>query len=112
MISQGYLRSQFDDCIYFQRFADDSFVILLLYVDDMLIASHDVSKIAKLKAQLRSEFEMKELGAAQKILGMEIWRDRHAGKLFLSQKKYVENVLNRFQHGKLQSCLDSISCTF
>ncbi|MDV3181238.1 MAG: reverse transcriptase domain-containing protein, partial [Candidatus Phytoplasma australasiaticum] len=96
MINQGYMRSQFDDCIYFQKFDDGSFIYLLLYVDDMLITSRNMSLIAKLKAQLSSEFEMKELGAAQKILGMEIWRDRHAGKLFLSQKKYVEKVLNRF----------------
>ena len=39
---------------------------------------------------------MKELGAAKKILGMDISRDRQAGKLFLSQNKYIEKVLDRF----------------
>src|ERR1044072_3633073 len=39
---------------------------------------------------------MKELGAAKKILGMEILRDRSAKKLWLSQKNYVEDVLKRF----------------
>ena len=37
MIGQGYCRSQFDDCIYFQTFQDGSFIYLLLYVDDMLM---------------------------------------------------------------------------
>jgi len=32
---------------------------------------------------------MKELGAAKKILSMEIRRDRQAGKLFLSQQRYI-----------------------
>jgi len=50
----------------------------------------------KLKTQLSNEFEMKELGAAKKILGMEIRRDRQAGKLFLSQQRYIEKVLDRF----------------
>ena len=96
MLGQGYSRSQYDDCIYFQQFPDGTFIYLLLYVDDMLIASRDKSSIRKLKAQLNSEFEMKELGAAKKILGMEIHRNRQAGKLFLSQQKYIERLLDRF----------------
>jgi len=39
---------------------------------------------------------MKDLGAAKKILGIEIHRDRKARKLYLSQKKYHEKVLYRF----------------
>jgi len=52
----------------------------------MLIAAKDKNEIAKLKAWLNNEFEMKDLGAAKKILGMEIIRERHVGKLYLSQK--------------------------
>jgi len=47
----------------------------------MLIASKDKSLISKLKSQLSNEFEMKNLGANKKILGMEIHRDRKANKL-------------------------------
>jgi hypothetical protein len=39
---------------------------------------------------------MKDLGAAKHILGMEIHRDRKIGKLWLSQQKYVEKVLEKF----------------
>ena len=39
---------------------------------------------------------MKDLGAAKKILGMEILRDRVAGRLSLSHKGYIEKVLPRF----------------
>jgi hypothetical protein len=62
-----------------------SAIYLLLYVDDMLIAAKDKSEIAKLKAQLNLEFEMKDLGAAKKILGVEIIRYRKSGMLYLSQ---------------------------
>nr|GMD09354.1 Retrovirus-related Pol polyprotein from transposon TNT 1-94 [Ipomoea batatas] len=62
----------------------------------MLIASPNMSLVEKLKSQLSNEFGMKDLGVAKKILGMEIHRDRKAGKLYLSQKKYVEKVLDRF----------------
>ena len=39
---------------------------------------------------------MKDLGKAQKILGMEITKGRQSKKLFLSQKEYLKRVLNRF----------------
>ena len=48
---------------------------------------------------------MKDLGAAKKKLGMEIHRDQKVGKLYLSQKNYIEKVLERFgrQGSKLVS---------
>ncbi|KAG8472415.1 hypothetical protein CXB51_035361 [Gossypium anomalum] len=76
--------------------SDGSFVYLLLYIDDMLIAAKDKGEIRKVKAQLSEEFEMKDLGPAKKILGIEILRDIKASKLYLSQKGYIEKVLCRF----------------
>nr|GEU41699.1 putative reverse transcriptase domain-containing protein [Tanacetum cinerariifolium] len=52
--------------------------------------------INDLKALLKIEFEMKDVGVAKKILGMEIWRDRKAGWLWVSHEKYVEKVLQEF----------------
>jgi len=51
-------------------------VILLLYVDDILIASNSKSEVEKLKYELSREFEMKDLGAANRKLGIEIKQDR------------------------------------
>ncbi|KAG8474611.1 hypothetical protein CXB51_031247 [Gossypium anomalum] len=79
-----------------EKNSDGSFVYLLLYVDDMLIAAKDKGEIRKVKTQLSEEFEMKDLGPAKKILGVEIIRDRKASKLYLSQKGYIEKVLCRF----------------
>jgi len=61
----------------------------------MLIASKNRSTIDKLKKDSSSEFEMKDLGKA-KVLGMEIERDRRSGKVSLTQKRYLQNVLQRF----------------
>uniref|UniRef100_A0A3Q7GSI5 Reverse transcriptase Ty1/copia-type domain-containing protein n=1 Tax=Solanum lycopersicum TaxID=4081 RepID=A0A3Q7GSI5_SOLLC len=62
----------------------------------MLIAAKKKYDIQKLKGLLSAEFEMKDLGAARKILGMEIIRDRERRKLFLSQRSYIQKVLARF----------------
>jgi hypothetical protein len=75
MLSNGFQRSQYDSCVYL-KFVNGSPTYLLLYVDHMLIASKSMKEITVLKPQLSSEFDMKDLGAANKILGMEIVRDK------------------------------------
>ena len=59
----------------------------------MLLAGSSGEEINKLKEMLKAEFDMKDLGPAQKILGMEIERE---GLLKLSQCSYLEKVLQRF----------------
>ncbi|KAH9699198.1 Integrase catalytic domain-containing protein [Citrus sinensis] len=53
-------------------------------------------QIQELKAQLAREFEMKDLGLANKILGMQIHRDKNNKKIWLSQKNYLKKILRRF----------------
>jgi hypothetical protein len=62
----------------------------------MLIATKTIVEVNKLKVLLSTEFDMKDLGAAKKILGMEIRRDKNAKRLWLSQASYVKKVLERF----------------
>jgi hypothetical protein len=50
-----------------------------------------------LKKKLANSFAMKDLGAAKKILGMRITRDRKNRKLTLSQGEYIKKVLERFR---------------
>ncbi|GJV77739.1 ribonuclease H-like domain-containing protein [Tanacetum coccineum] len=76
MINNGFSRINYDSCVYFKEFAPGMYIYLLLYVDDMLIAWKSKSEIEYTKGLLRKEFDMKELGHARKILGMEIVRDR------------------------------------
>jgi len=95
MLSHGFKRSKYDSYVYIKH-VNGSPIYLLLYVDDMLIAAKSKIEITKLKRLLSSEFEMKDLGSAKKILGMEISRDRKSGLLFLSQQNYIKKVLQRF----------------
>ena len=84
MASQNFVRSEYDHCLYFKSLKNGLFIILVLYVDDMLVASKNMAEINKLKAQLAKAFDMKDLGAEKQILGIEIHRDREHGKLWLS----------------------------
>ena len=111
MIGEGYTRCQYNNCVYFQQ-SGGSFIYLLLYVDDMLIASKDKFLTDKLKSQLSDEFEMKDLGTAKKILGIKIHRDQKAGKLYLSQRKYLEKVLDRFNMDNCKSISNPLTAHF
>jgi len=72
-------------------------------MDDMLITTRNKTHVQKLKAQLKKEFDIKNLGEAKKILGIEITRDRSSGRLWLSQENYVLKVLERFNMAEVRS---------
>ena len=98
MIRIGNKRCEYDFYVYVKSLDDESsFIFLLLYVDDMLIAAKSMVEVNKLKSLLSKEFDMKDLGAAKKILGMEIHRDKASGRLWLSQHSYVKRMLERFK---------------
>ena len=68
----------------------------------MLIAARNKIHVQKRKVQLKKEFNMKDLGEAKKILGMEITRDRGSCKLYLSQENYIFKVLERFNMAEVR----------
>ena len=84
--AQGYTRSEYDQCVYFKKNNEGVYVYMLLYVDEILIASVDKAQVDRLKRFLSSEFEMKDRGDAKKILGMEILKNRETDELWISQK--------------------------
>ena len=88
-----------DNCIYI-KVKGSKFIILVLYVDDILLACNDNNMLHETKRFLSSKFDMKDLGEASYILGIEIHRDRSIGVLSRSQKSYIEKVLNRFNMSK------------
>ena len=80
MIQIGYRCCEYDCCVYAKCLDDGSFIFLLLYVDDMLIAAKNWHDVIELKALFVKELFMKDLCATKKILGMEIYRDRGSRK--------------------------------
>ena len=67
--------------------------LLLLYVDDMLITGDDPQYIAFVKARLSDQFLMSDLGPLRYFLGIEF--SSTAEGFFLSQEKYIQDLLDR-----------------
>ena len=93
--SNGFEVNMVDDCVY-HKFSGSKLIFLILYVDDILLASSDIGLLHDTKKFLTKNFEMKDLGDASFVLGIQILRDRSRDILGLSQKSYIEKVLDRF----------------
>ena len=75
--------------------------VILLYVDDMLIASNDRDELSEIKIRLSNTFEMKDLGEPTSFLGISIVRNHNEKSLVIHQANYIENILERFN---MQDC--------
>ena len=91
----GY--TQMPECTYFaDEGGNQTEIILILYVDDLLLMGNDLSMINKIKKKLGEAYHMKDLGAAQSYLGIRITRDRAHQRIWIDQEAYIDSALKRF----------------
>ena len=101
--SQGYIQGGADGCIYVKIVPgeNNSFLIFVVYVDDLLPISNDTEMLKKEKAVLCEKYEMTDNGEADYLLGMVIKRDRTSRTLTMSQPTYLRDMLKKF---RMENC--------
>jgi len=99
IMSFGFEKNIIDRCIYL-KVCWSKFIFLILYVDDILLATNDIGLLSEIKKFLSNNFEMKDMDETYYVIGIEIFRDRSQGLLGLSQKAYINKVLERFRIDK------------
>ena len=82
--SYGFTQLEDEPCVY-KMIHEGIMVFLILYVDDILLIGNDVGKLFEVKVWLAKQFDMKDLGEAAYVLGIQIFRDRKNKYLALSQ---------------------------
>jgi hypothetical protein len=95
MLSNAYVINGADKCIY-SKFNNNESVVICLYVDDLLIFGTSLDVVHDTKRFLGSNFDMKDIGEANVILGIKILRNNDC--ITLSQSHYVEKVVKRFEN--------------
>jgi len=90
MQKQGYVRLQLDHCVYIYRVSKD-FVIITVWVDDMLLFATTIKLKDKAKTDIEAEWEITDLGEPSKIVGIKITRTPDA--IAISSSKYIESIL-------------------
>ena len=93
MLAIDFKINECDKCVYVKD-TENSYAILCLYVDDMLIIGSDDKMVKSTKAMLNARFDIKDMGLADVILGVKILRTSDG--LVLSQTHYVDKILNKF----------------
>ncbi|CAN1141195.1 Retrovirus-related Pol polyprotein from transposon TNT 1-94 [Linum perenne] len=101
ILGQGFAQSKNDPSLFIKNSAQ-GITILLIYVDDMVLTGDDSDGIALIKTALQENFKLKDLGNLSYFLGLEI--QRSAKGLFLSQKKYIDDLLDSARHGDCSPC--------
>ena len=91
----GFDQNVDEPCVY-KYIKDKRVVFLVLYVDDILLIVNNVELLSNIKMWLDNQFQMKDLGEASCVLGIQIFRDRKNKLLAWSQASYIDKVLIKF----------------
>jgi transposase InsO family protein len=95
MKKRNFIQNRADDCMYHNR-EGGRWISVVIYVDDILIVA-DTSENAKwTKNLISAEFKITDLGDAKYYLGVEIVRDREKRIVYLNQRKYVDDITEKF----------------
>ena len=93
MITNGFRINECDKCVYIKD-TENGYVILCLYVDNILIVGSNDKMIKSTKNMLNSKFGMKDMGLADVILEIKITRTSE--DIILNQSHYVDKILEKF----------------
>ena len=91
LLQHGFLQSKANYSLFTKQLGA-SFVALLVYVDDILIANNDPQSVANMKVVLDKQFKLKDMGNLKYFLGLEVARFEKG--ISLCQRKYVLEVIN------------------
>ncbi|CAI7896684.1 unnamed protein product [Closterium sp. NIES-54] len=92
----GWSKSQVDEALYFRAGDNGVACWVLVYVDDLLVASSSTAMLKELNELLEAAFELRDISPVGKYLGLKIVRDRPTWKLWPHQQSYVDKQRRRF----------------
>lgn len=96
LIKIGAKNNSSDPCVYIYGDNKQDTVTLLIYVDDLILASKSINKLMELKTKLKTEFCMTDLGPLSQILGINVRREEATGRIKLNQREYIKELISRF----------------
>lgn len=99
--STGFVEAKADTSLFIYRRGSDV-AYLLLYVDDIVLTASSAQLLRWTISALQSEFSMKDLGELHHFLGVSV--SRHSSGLFLSQRQYCLEILERAGMSDCKPC--------
>ncbi|GLI62156.1 hypothetical protein VaNZ11_004728 [Volvox africanus] len=97
LIQMGFEVSNANPSLYIRRDLDGQIcTYLLVYVDDVLIASHDEQTVLEVKEEIKQLYECRDMGEAEVFWGLVIKRDRETHTLTVSQEHMIHELIERY----------------
>ncbi|KAG3120667.1 hypothetical protein PI125_g1003 [Phytophthora idaei] len=101
LTGRRWRRCTTEPCLYVYT-EDGVTAILLVYVDDLILATNDEKCKVEFSQALNTKYGIKDQGRLHEYLGIQVdWTNEGA---FLHQVKYAKDVLNRFGFGDARGC--------
>ena len=92
--SYGFNQTQANYTRFYKHIGNDKVVVLIVYVDDIILAGNDETRLTFLKRKLANDFQIKDLGTLKYFLGMKYVGSKSG---IVNQRKYILDLLkNRF----------------
>jgi Reverse transcriptase (RNA-dependent DNA polymerase) len=81
--------------MYFMRTAEGLLFLLVLYVDDILMACQDATEVDRVMELLNRQYQIRDMGLPDQFLGVHI-KQCEDGAIELAQSTYIDEVCMRF----------------
>jgi len=101
------MRSENEPTLYVKKEGKNDFIIICLYVDDIIYTSSSIFLVDEFKSQMMNEFEMSDMGLLHYFLGLEVYQTEDG--IFISQRKYASDLLNKFGMSNCKSAATPIN---
>ncbi|GJR69075.1 putative ribonuclease H-like domain-containing protein [Tanacetum coccineum] len=93
LLKHGYRRGAIDKTLFIKKDRRD-IMLVQVYVDDIIFGSTKSSMVKDFEDLMQKEFKMSSMGELTFFLGLQVKQSN--GGIFLSQDKYVKDILNKF----------------
>ncbi|CAI7915676.1 unnamed protein product [Closterium sp. NIES-54] len=95
LLAGGFKKSECDHSLFLLQ-EKELFLMLLVYVDDILLFSKSSEMIEHVEEMLEMQFKCSKMGDVKYYLGMHVERDLDKGVLRLHQRKYCEGLAEKY----------------
>ena len=95
LLSCNFNQCLSDECLYVSPLPNGKRLFVLIYVDDVIIATNSKTALDALKTRIQQKFKVKINGPLKCFLNIEINRDRLKRKIYLSQEQYTTEILEQ-----------------
>nr|GEX46863.1 putative ribonuclease H-like domain-containing protein [Tanacetum cinerariifolium] len=105
LFTNGFQRGIINQTLFIRKHKGD-FLLVQVYVDDIIYGSSNLQLCREFEALMHEKFQMSAMGKLNFFLGLQVLQKKDG--IFLSQDKYVGDILKKFRYSDVRSMIESL----